>query len=170
MDTNAFYQTVAGFCFTLVGLWWAVVQFRHEEWMGHPSWRRLVYSVHLSFMVPGVMSLGAMAAGEIRLIWRLVFILASLFAIIALIYLTEIARTTARDDRWAYHGWFIHTGRWLTILLYALVAAVAIDTNVVKLIAPDIAPLQVEGLLLTLMMFLGASVAWDFLAAPKPEV
>ena len=33
MNTDAFYQTVAGFCFTLLGPWWAVVQFRHEEWM-----------------------------------------------------------------------------------------------------------------------------------------
>lgn len=168
MDTNAFYQTVAGFCFTLVGLWWAVVQFRHEEWMGDPSWRRLVYSVHLSFMVPGVMSLAAMAAGDIKLIWRLVFILASVFAIIALLYLSEKARAAGRGDQWAYHGWFISAGRWLTVLLYALVAIVALDTNIVKIIAPDIAPLQVEGLLLTAMMFLGASVAWDFLAAPRP--
>jgi len=169
MDFNAFYQTVAGFCFTLVGLWWAVVQFRHEEWMANPSWRRLVYSVHLSFMVPGVMSLGAMAAGEIKLIWRGVFFLACLFAIIALLYLTETARAAGKGDAWAYRGWFIAAGRWVTIVIYALIGLVALQTDVVRLIAPDIAPLQVEGLLLTLLMFLGASVAWDFLAAPKPK-
>lgn len=167
MDVNAFYQTVAGFCFTLVGLWWAVVQFRHEEWMLHPSWRRLVYSVHLSFMVPGVMSLGAMAAGEVKIIWRAVFVLACLFAIIALLILTETARTAARDDTWAYRGWFISAGRWVTILLYGVVGVVALDTSIVQRVAPDLAPLQVEGLLLTLLMFLGASVAWDFLAAPR---
>ena len=31
MNTDAFYQTVAGLCFTLLGLWWAVVQFRHDK-------------------------------------------------------------------------------------------------------------------------------------------
>lgn len=170
MNADAFYQTVAGFCFTLVGLWWAVVQLRHQEWMSHPAWRRLVYSVHLSFMVPGVMSLGAMIAGDLKIIWRLVFVLASAFAIIAMIYLTQMARAASGGAGMAYRGWFIAAGRWVTVLLYVLVAMVAIDTNLVKLIAPDIKPLQVEGLLLTLLMFLGTSVAWDFLAAPQNSV
>ena len=167
MDTNAFYQTVAGFSFTLVGLWWAVVQFRHEEWMGHPAWRRLVYAVHLSFMIPGVMSLAAMTAGDLKIIWRLTFTLASAFAIIAMIVLTQMARAASGGVGTTYRGWFIGAGRWVTVLLYALVGIVAIDTRVVKLIAANIQPLQVEGLLLTLLVFLGTSVAWDLLAAPK---
>ena len=167
MNADAFYQTVAGFSFTLVGLWWAVVQFRHEEWMSHPAWRRLVYAVHLSFMVPGIMSLAAMIAGDLKIIWRLVFVLASVFAILAMIYLTQVARAASGGVSVAYRGWFIAAGRWVTVALYALVAVVAIDTGLVKLIAADIKPLQVEGLLLTLLVFLGTSVAWDFLAAPK---
>lgn len=162
MDAVAFYQTVAGFSFTLVGLWWAVVQFRHEEWMHHPAWRRLVYAVHLSFMVPGVMSLGAIAAGDLKIIWRLVFLLASLFAIVALITLTQLAHAAGgRRD------WFLAVGRWAVVLLYALIAVVAVDTSLVKLISPEIQPLQVEGLLLTLLVFLGTNVAWDLLAAPR---
>lgn len=167
MNVDAFYQTVAGFCFTLVGLWWAVVQFRHEEWMADPAWRRLVYSVHLSFMVPGVMSMGAMIAGDLKIIWRLVFIISCAFGIIAMIYLTAMARAASRGKGGAYQGWFIRGGRWVTILLYALVAIVAADTDVVQILAADIKPLQVEGLLLTLLVFLGVSVAWDFLAEPK---
>lgn len=166
MNEDAFYQTVAGFCFTLVGLWWAVVQFRHEEWMAHPAWRRLVYSVHLSFMVPGVMSLGAMAAGDLKIIWRLVFVLASAFAIVALITLTQLARRAGGAPP-AHRGWFATGGRWAMALLYALIAVVAIDTSLVKLISPAITPLQVEGLLLTLLVFLGTSVAWELLAAPR---
>jgi len=167
---DAFYQTVSGFSFTLVGLWWAVVQFRHEEWMGHAARRRLVYSVHLSFMIPGVMSLGAMIAGDLKIIWRLVFMLSCVFAILALLFLTQTARAASGGKGKAYSGWFICGGRWVTILLYALVAVVAADTNVVKLFGPTITPLQVEGLLLTLLVFLGTSVAWDFLAEPKAQV
>ena len=63
---DAFYQTVAAFCFTLLGLWWAVVQFRHAEWMNNLRQRRAAYSVHLSFLVPGIMSLGAMIAGDVK--------------------------------------------------------------------------------------------------------
>ena len=55
----------------------------------------------------------------------------------------------------------------VTILLYALIAVVAANTDLVKFIGPDIKPLQIEGLLLTLLVFLGSSVAWDFLAEPK---
>ncbi len=167
MNTDAFYQTVASFCFTLVGLWWAVVQFRHEEWMGHPAWRRLATCVHLSFLAPGVMSLAAMVAGDLKILWRLVFILASVFAIIATITLTQAARAASGRSGVAARGWFIAAGRWAMVALYALVAIVAIDTRLVTRIAPDLKPLQVEGLLLTLLVFLGTSVAWHFLAAPK---
>lgn len=162
MNADTFYQTVAGFSFTLVGLWWAIVQFRHEEWMSHPAWRRLIYAVHLSFMIPGVMSLGALAAGDLKIIWRLVFVLASVFAIIALIILTQLAHAAG-----GIRGGLLAAGRWIMVLLYALIAVVAVDTSLVKLISPEIQPLQVEGLLLTLLIFLGTSVAWDLLAAPK---
>ncbi len=167
MNADAFYQTVAGFSFTLMGLWWAVVQFRHEEWMARPGWRRLAYCVHLSFMAPGVMSLAALAAGDLKIIWRLAFILASVFAIAAILYLTRTVRAEGPGAVAAYRGWFIAAGRWVTVLLYALVAVVAVAPEAVKLIAADIKPLQVEGLLLTLLVFLGTSVAWDLLATPQ---
>ena len=85
---DAFYQTVAAFCFTLLGLWWAVVQFRHAEWMNDLRQRRAAYSVHLSFLVPGIMSLGAMIAGDVKILWRLVFIVACGFGILAMIFLS----------------------------------------------------------------------------------
>ena len=40
-NMEAFYQTVATFCFTLLGLWWGVVQFRHSDWMADANWRRM---------------------------------------------------------------------------------------------------------------------------------
>ena len=166
MNADAFYQTMAGFCFTLLGLWWAVVQFRHEEWMADPVWRRLVSAVHLSFLAPGIMSLGAMIAGDLKIIWRLAFVLASVFSIVAMLNLLVVGRVPARGQR----GSFITIGRWVIILLYVLVAVVAFDTSLVQIISKDIKPLQVEGSLLTLLVFLGVSIAWDFLAAPKGQV
>lgn len=159
---EGFYQTMAGFCFTLLGLWWAVVQFRHDEWMGNAPWRRLSYSVHLSFLVPGVMSLGAIAAGDVKLIWRLTFVLACAFGIAAMLilYRQGPAGSTLR-------GWFIRRGRWLIIVFYALIALVAAIPDLTGLVGAGLKPLQVEGLLLTLLVFIGASVAWDFLAEPK---
>ena len=80
---EAFYQTVATFCFTLLGLWWGVVQFRHSDWMADQNWRRMAYSVQLSLIVPGAMSLGAQTAGEIKIIWRLVFLITCGLGIVA---------------------------------------------------------------------------------------
>jgi hypothetical protein len=37
---DAFYPTGAGFCFTLLGLWWALVQFRPAVWMRDRRQRR----------------------------------------------------------------------------------------------------------------------------------
>ena len=161
---DAFYQTVAAFCFTLLGLWWAVVQFRHAEWMNDLRQRRAAYSVHLSFLVPGIMSLGAMIAGDIKILWRLVFIVACGFGILAMIFLSVGASAGGAKPR---GGFFIRQGRWLTILLYALIAIVAVQPTLVGTLGTSLKPLQVEGLLLTLLVFVGVSVAWDFLAEPS---
>jgi hypothetical protein len=161
---DAFYQTVAGFCFTLLGLWWAVVQFRHAEWMGSPRQRRVAYSVHLSFLIPGIMSLGAMIAGDIKILWRLVFVVSCLFGILAMLMLSSGG---SQDGGRTYRGFFIRQGRWLTIALYALIALVAAQPTLVGILGSSLKPLQVEGLLLTLLVFVGVSVAWDFLAEPQ---
>jgi hypothetical protein len=160
MNTDAFYQTVAGLCFTLLGLWWAVVQFRHDEWMADIAHRRVAYSVHLSFLVPGIMSLGAMTMGDIKLIWRLVFISASVFGLAAMLFLIASGMPPLG-------GRLVPLGRWLTVLVYALIAIIAAAPNLTLLFAPELKPLQVEGQLLTLLVFLGASLAWSLLMAPK---
>jgi len=161
---DAFYQTVAAFCFTLLGLWWAVVQFRHAEWMNDLRQRRAAHSVHLSFLVPGIMSLGAMIAGDIKILWRLVFIVACGFGILAMIFLSDGASTGVKKT---HRSFFIRQGRWLTIVLYALIAIVAAKPTLVGTLGTSLKPLQVEGLLLTLLVFVGVSVAWDFLAEPS---
>ncbi len=165
MDVNAFYQTVATFCFTLLGLWWGVLQLRHDDWVHDPARRRMAYSVHLAFVVPGVMSLGAQTAGDIKLIWRLVFIVAGLLGIIAMVFLI-----TATTGRGAPRGWFARYGRWLAVLLYAMVVLLAFAPGLATLFSPDVKPLQIEGLLFTIIVFLGVGLAWDFLAEPKHPI
>ena len=64
MNADAFYQTVAGFSFTLVGLWWAVVQFRHEEWMSHPAWPSFVWQTYDYYLEPTAAYFGAKKASE----------------------------------------------------------------------------------------------------------
>ena len=91
------------------------------------------------------------------------FIVACGFGILAMIFLSVGAQAGGAKPG---GGFFIRQGRWLTILLYALIAIVAFQPTGRKLGA-SLKPLQVEGLLLTLLVFVGVSVAWDFLAEPQ---
>lgn len=161
---EAFYQTVATFCFTLLGLWWGVVQFQHSNWMSDPTWRRMAHSVHLSFVVPGVMSLGAQTAGDLKIIWRIMFVIACALSIVAIVYLSQATRTRA------YRGWFLRYGRWLMVAVYALIALFAIAPELAANFGDTLTALQVEGLLFTVLIFLGVSFAWDLLAEPKDEM
>jgi hypothetical protein len=86
------------------------------------------------------------------------------FGILAMIFLSVGAPP---DGAKTHRGFFIRQGRWLTIGLYALIALVAAVPGLAGIFGGTLKPLQVEGLLLTLLVFVGVSVAWDFLAEPQ---
>ena len=159
---ETFYQTVATFCFTLLGLWWGVLQLRHEDWVNDPQRKRMAYSVHLAFVIPGVMALGAQTAGDIKIIWRLVFVVAGSLGILASVFLiTSTAGAGAA-------GWFTRYGRRFAVALYAMVVLLALfPALITRIFGPEVKPLQIEGLLFTVIVFLGVGLAWDFLAQPK---
>ena len=56
MDTSTFYATTSAVSFTLLGFWWVVVQFRHEQMTQDAGRRRLAFVVSLHFILPGLMS------------------------------------------------------------------------------------------------------------------
>jgi hypothetical protein len=109
------------------------------------------------------MSLGAQTAGDIRIIWRLVFVVAGALGIAATVFLILGTRGAG-----APRGWFTSYGRWLAVALYAAVVLLALFPGLVTaLFGPEVKPLQIEGLLFTVIVFLGVGLAWDFLAEPK---
>ena len=55
MDLSTFYGLMATTCFTLVGLWWTVVE-RHKSWKTDLRRRRLAGGTYLSFLLPGLMA------------------------------------------------------------------------------------------------------------------
>src|SRR5690606_25020285 len=61
MDVTTFDALFSATCFTLLGLWWGVVQ-RHEDWMRDDSLRGLVGGVYVSFLLPALM--GPVRAGR----------------------------------------------------------------------------------------------------------
>jgi len=161
MDT--FYQTVSTFCFTLLGLWWGVLQLRHDEWTNDPLRRRLAHSVYLSFLIPGVMSLGSQIAADARWVWQLVFLVAAVFGVISTLFFIRAFAAHAAPG-------LMRHARWLVLVLYVLSAVFAWFP---EWAAPlGLKPLQVEGIVLSLLVFLGVNFAWSYLAEPSraPEI
>lgn len=156
---DSFYATVTTVSFTLMGLWWAVVQFRHKEWMNDPAQRRMANSVYLALLVPAIMSLGAQIAPGIRIVWQAVFVTASIGGIIATIM---ILRATPNLQG---RGFFTGSGRWLTVALYALILLTALRPESFGLVG--LTGLQGESIWVTLLIFLGVMLAWEGLTAPS---
>ena len=117
----------------------------------------------LSLIVPGAMSLGAQTAGEIKIIWRLVFLITCGLGIVAQIYLAQATRVRP------FRGWFLRYGRWLMAGVYAVIAVIAFAPEIAQSLDPKLTALQIEGLLLTLVVFLSVSFVWDLLAEPREE-
>jgi hypothetical protein len=163
MDTNAFYSTASGLCFTLLGFWWVVVQFRHDELTSDAPRRRLAFVVSLHFVIPGIVSLASLLAGDIGLLWRIAFGAAGILGLVAVL----LAGRTSIDNAPAALG-LVQRFEWLVAPLYVLITAVAV--------APDIArrglglqPLQVEGYVLTVIVLLGILFAWALFTGPVPR-
>lgn len=158
---ESFYSTVSGFCFTLIGLWWAVTQFRHDEWMNDPNHRRLAHGVYLMFLIPGLMGLGSQIDSSQIWVWQLVFQITSVFGIITTVFLI---RTTSVDLKYA---WFIKRARPIVVLLYALMFMIAWFPGSAGQMGIPLKGIQVEATLLILILFLGVTFAWELLSEPQ---
>ena len=132
-----FYQTLTSISLTLLGLWFAVVQFSHGGFRTDPGRHRSSLHVTLKFFLPGVMGLASLlaSANDGGLIWRITFVLGGLIGLV-------------ESVRYLQHGGDPsgHIGtRTLALidpLLYALVAAAAF----IPPGATRLTPLQIEGI------------------------
>src|SRR5260221_11957293 len=84
MVLETFYQTVAQLSFTLLGLWFLVLQTKYQEWIGSPADRRMGTSIALYFFVPGGMSLFALLSAPSLAVWRAAFAVAGCSSLVAL--------------------------------------------------------------------------------------
>jgi hypothetical protein len=62
---ESFYTTAAQLCFTLLGLWWLVVQTRQDIWTGSAQRRQIATHISLYFLLPGSRSLIALISTEV---------------------------------------------------------------------------------------------------------
>ncbi|MEU2062481.1 hypothetical protein [Streptomyces sp. NPDC013455] len=152
MDVSAFYALFSATCFTLVGLWWNVVQ-SHDDWMREPALRRVVGGVYLSFLLPALMGLFAQVGGtEQPQIWRAAFFALSVVGCGSTLRL--LART--RGD------FVIIWQQAAATLLYALIAVVGAFPELVR--PAGLRPIQAEALMLIALIVLGHTLVWRFMA------
>jgi hypothetical protein len=160
MILESFYTTAAQLCFTLLGLWWVVIQSRHDVWTRSPQRRQIATHISLYFLRPGAMSLVALISTEMASIWRWAFLISSAFG------LYETVRLVARGDGATRSG-LVRFFRWAAIPLYVLILVVAL--NPVLALIFGIEPLVVAGISLALIVLLGVSLAWDYFIEPPPD-
>ena len=162
MDVGQFYAAVAAINFTLLGLWWVAVTERRQLREGGPRVRRMAYTVSLQFLIPGALSLLAQVAPNVPAFWRTAFAAAGIFGALSVLMLSP---ATARENEMTRRGaWFL---RLVGLPLYLAITAVAVVPPVKGL---AITPLQMEGVLMALLVFLGAQTAWTVgMAATEPQ-
>jgi hypothetical protein len=153
-----FYLSFSAVCFTLLGLWLIVVQTRHGEWRGSPAHRRRAYAVAMHFSVPGLMSLLALINPASSVLWRTAFAVAAIGGAVVL--------TTIRSPAPGKLGVAAYV---LAIALYVIIAILAIVPRIVGGLGLSAAPVRVEAVLLTILVFAGVNVAWLLLFDEAPS-
>jgi hypothetical protein len=160
MDTSTFYATSSALCFTLLGFWWVVVEYRHAELTREPGTRRFTFLVSLHFIVPGLVSLASLlATGPL---WRVAFGLAGLTGMAAVI--VGMRDVAARPGPLRILG----RAAWLGVPLYGLLTLIAAVPDIVRT-SLQLEPLQVEGFILLLVLLLGILLAWILFTGPLPD-
>jgi hypothetical protein len=167
MALQAFYQTVAQLCFTLLGLWWLVLQTKYTEWIGDPLRRRMITNISLYFLLPGAMSLLALLSPQVHLLWQAAFLVASGLGVFETLALILGERAPGGSQR---GSWVAAVARWVGALLYAAIAALALASLVPALnLVLRGSALSISGILITLLIVAGVTLAWAYFIEPRPE-
>lgn len=162
MVPETFYQTVAQLSFTLLGLWWLVLQTKYGEWIHHQLRRRMATTITLYFLLPGSMSLLALLATNSRLLWQVAFITAAVIGWLATLFFLRDALKSRWRNPWSIRIISIASG--VGLALYTLVIIVALLPDVFR--SMGAAPLTVAGIGVTLLVIVGITLAWTYFVEP----
>ena len=156
---ETFYATFAAIAFTLLGLWWVVIQFKYQSWMSDPQRRQMAYNISLYFILPGIMSLVSLLSGEAKFLWRGAFAIAGIFGAVEAV---RMAVGSAQNrSKWAM------AGRWFAVVLYALVAVVAVFPDMIQSLGVPLKAIELEGVMLAIILFLGVNFTWLMFTEPE---
>jgi hypothetical protein len=169
MQFATFYQTVAQLCFTLLGLWWLVLQTKYHEWIGEPTRRRSITNISLFFLLPGSMSLLALLSAQQHLVWQAAFFVASAIGASetgALLGRERTSRRSASARNWPATGL-----RLAGLALYVVIAVSALVAFIPGAAGYfNVDPLAVSGVLITLLVVSGVLLAWLYFIEPADDM
>ena len=153
MDTTAFYATTAAACFTLLGFWWVIVEFRHAALTREAGPRRFAFVVSLQFVLPGLASLASLlASGPV---WRVVFAaMAVTGSAAAVLGVRALGGTLVALRALALASLPLYLGAGVIAAVPSSLKDAGID------------PIAVEGLVLVLVLLLGVVLAWQVFTDP----
>jgi hypothetical protein len=143
-----FYSALTSVSFTLLGIWFAVMQFGHGEWRDNRH--RSTLHIALHFFLPGLAGMVALLAGNVAggLIWRMAFLVVGIVGVVE-----SIGFLGAPDAPRAAVGRFLAV---LGVPVYAIVAA----GTFVRQDQLALTPLQLEGLANALLFVIGMCLVW----------
>ncbi len=156
MDLADFYSLMSITCFTLVGLWWTVVE-RHPDWKRSRSRRKLAGGVYLSFLLPGLMSTFAQVDAGNPLVWRTSFSVAALIGMVTTLRLVSVERGMGLQG-------LFRRFRWLVAVVYAVILVLAAAPPVAGLVGGT--PLQAASIALILLVVMAHGLTWEFMMEP----
>jgi hypothetical protein len=160
---DTFYTTVAQASFTLLALWWVLLQIRHDEWIADQAYRRSIYDVSLYFLLPGMMSLASLLAVQDTSIWRVSF------AVFGIVGLAESLWLTGRRGQMPAARGATRVADAVSIVLYALAALVAIWKDLPDEVGIGLTPLELEGLFVAGLLLTGITLAAAIFVGTGPH-
>jgi hypothetical protein len=159
---DQFYTTVAQASFTLLALWWVLLQIRHDEWFADTAYRRSVYDVSFYFLLPGMMSLASLLAVQNSDIWRISF------AVFGTIGLVESVGVMARRGALGSAQPLMRMGDVLSVALYAATVLVAVYKDLPDDLGINLTGLELEGIFVTGLLMIGISLAGVIFVSTGP--
>jgi hypothetical protein len=158
-----FYATVAQVSFTLLGLWWVLLQIHYEAWFANVDYRRAVYDISLYFLLPGMMGLGAPLAAQQPAIWR------GVFAVLGAVGVVESAFVVGGMRVLRARAAPVALADWASLVAYALIVVVALAPGLPRDVGLGLRRLEAEGILVALLLLLGIALACVLFVTTAPD-
>ncbi len=157
-DIDAFYQSVATVSFTLLGLWWVVVQLKFKAGSGDPVRRRHAYGIATFFLLPGEMSKVSSVNSDQAALWRVAFGVTALLGVLEVVLYLRTGGERATGPL---------AVRLAGLVLYVVIALFALRPELTTDLGVALEPREVEAILVALLVVVGANLAWFGLTEPE---